>query len=211
MYVPAHFALSGVTAVHAFLRSHVFATIAGEIDGRISFAYAPIVLDTEPEPLGRIRFHLARANPLAGIVDDAALRVSVMGPHAYVSPDWYSTDGMVPTWNYLVVEGAGRARRLSDAGLKRLLVDLVAQEESALTPKTPWTMGRVPPERLNVLLATIAGFELVFETLEGKAKLSQNRAPADRQGAIQGLEQRGDAASLAVAAAMRKMRASEGE
>jgi transcriptional regulator len=72
-------------------------------------------------------------------------------------------------------------------------------------------MGRVPPERLNILLAAIAGFELVFETLEGKAKLSQNRAPADRQGAIQGLEQRGDAASLAVAAAMRKMRASEGE
>ena len=198
-----------MTAVHAFLRTNVFATIAGGIGGRISFAYAPILLDTGLRPLGGIRFHLARANPLADIGDGAALTFSVMGPHAYVSPDWYETDGMVPTWNYVAVEGAGRVRRLSDAGLRRLLTDLAVKEESALTPKTPWTMGRVPPDRLDVLLTAIAGFELVFETLEGKAKLSQNRTQADREGAIKGLEQRGDGASLAVAAAMRKMRASE--
>jgi transcriptional regulator len=211
MYVPAHFALSDVTAVHAFLRTNVFATIAGGIGGRISFAYAPIVLDTEPGPLGGMRFHLARANPLAASIDGAALKFSVLGSHAYVSPDWYASDGMVPTWNYVAVEGAGRVRRLSDAGLRRLLADLTVQEESALTPKPPWTMGRVPPERLDSLLTAIAGFELVFETLEGKAKLSQNRTPADREGAIKGLEQRGDPASLAVAAAMRIMRASKGE
>jgi transcriptional regulator len=70
-------------------------------------------------------------------------------------------------------------------------------------------MGRVPPERLDVHLTAIAGFELVFETLEGKSKLSQNRAPADVKGAISGLERRGDAGSLAVAAAMRQSRGGE--
>jgi transcriptional regulator len=207
MYVPAHFALSDVAAVHSFLRSHVFATIAGEVGGNICFAYAPIVLDTAPGPLGGIRFHLARANPLAASVDGARLAISVMGPHAYVSPDWYASDAMVPTWNYVAAEGAGRVRRLCDAGLRRLLAELTVQEESALRPKTPWAMGRVPPERLDSLLSAIAGFELVFETLEGKAKLSQNRSQADREGAIKGLQQRGDAASLAVAATMENMRA----
>lgn len=211
MYVPSHFVISDVTAVHAFLRTHVFAVIAGEIDGTIALGYAPVVLDAEHGSLGSLRFHLARANPLANIQDGAALKISVMGPHAYVSPDWYETEAMVPTWNYVAAEGAGHVRRLDDSGLKRLLSDLAAQEEVALVPKAPWKMGRVPPDRLDALFTAIIGFELVFESLEGKAKLSQNRAPADIDGAIKGLEQRGDAASVAVAAAMRKSREGMGE
>jgi transcriptional regulator len=203
MYVPAHFAVSDIGAVHQFLRTNVFATIAGPIGGAIEIAYAPIVLDTAPAPFGGIRFHLARANPLAAIEDGAPLKISVMGPHAYVSPDWYASEGLVPTWNYVAVEGAGRVQRLSDAGLRRLLSDLSAQEERALAPKALWTMARLPPQRLEELLTAIAGFELVFDALEGKSKLSQNRTLADRHAAIDGLERRGDVASIAVAAAMR--------
>jgi transcriptional regulator len=161
------------------------------------------VLDAAPAPLGGIRFHLARANPLANMEDGASLKLSVMGAHAYVSPDWYASDGLVPTWNYVAVEGTGRVRRLSSAGLKRLLSDLSAQEERALAPKVPWTMARVPAGRLEELLTAIVGFELVFDALEGKTKLSQNRVLADREGAIGGLERRGDAASVATAALMR--------
>jgi transcriptional regulator len=204
MYVPGHFALLDIAAVHAFLRSNVFAMIVGQVGGAIQFAYAPVVLDAEPAPLGGVRFHLARANPFAAIEDGAPLKLSIMGPHAYVSPDWYASDGLVPTWNYVAVEGAGRVRRLSGAGLKRLLSDLSAQEERALAPKPPWTMARVPPERLEDLLSAIVGFELVLDTLEGKAKLSQNRMLADREGAIAGLESRGDTESVATAALMRE-------
>jgi transcriptional regulator len=210
MYAPAHFAISDATSVHAFLRTNVFATIAGEIGGSIVFAYAPIVFDPSLGPRGGLRFHLARANPLTDIDDGATVKISLMGAHAYVSPDWYETEGMVPTWNYVAVEGEGPVRRLGDPELRRLLSELTTQEESALRPKAPWTMGRVPPERLDSLLTGIVGFELIFETLEGKAKLSQNRTKADVEGAIRGLERRGDAASAAVAAAMRKTRGGEG-
>lgn len=205
MYVPTHFALTEISAVHEFLRRNVFATIAGQVAGAIAFAYAPIVVDAEPEPLGGVRFHLARANPLCGVEDGAELKLSVLGPHAYVSPDWYASEGLVPTWNYVAVEGAGRVRRLSGAGLRRLLSDLSAQEEHALAPKPPWSMARVASERLEELLTAIVGFELVFEALEGKAKLSQNRALPDREGAIKGLEARGDNASIATAALMRSV------
>jgi len=204
MYVPVHFAFSDVAAVHAFMRTNVFAVIAGQIGGTIQFAYAPIVLDPEPLPLGRVRFHLARANPFAEIEDGAELKLSIMGPHAYVSPDWYATSGLVPTWNYVAVEGTGRVRRLRDSELRRLLSDLAVQEESALAPKPAWTMEQVPPERLNTLLTAIVGFQLPLDTLEGKAKLSQNRTQADAKGAIEGLEKRGDPASTAMAASMRK-------
>lgn len=210
MYVPAHFAFPDVAAIQAFMRVHVFAVIAGEIGGGYEFAYAPIVLDSAPAPLGRVRFHLARANPLAGIAEGAALKFSILGPHAYVSPDWYATPGLVPTWNYIAAEGAGRVRRLSENGLRRLLSDLAAQEENALAPKQPWRMARVPPEQLEAMLGAIVGFELPLDSLEGKAKLSQNRAREDAQGTIAGLEKRGDAASGAVAAEMRKFYMGEG-
>ena len=143
MYVPVHFALSDVTALHAFMRRNVFAVLAAQIGGRIQLAYAPLVLDPEPAPLGGVRFHLARANPLAEIEPGAELKFTIMGPHAYVSPDWYAAQGQVPTWNYVAVEGVGCVRPLSDEGLKRLLFDLAAQEESALAPKPAWTMARL--------------------------------------------------------------------
>jgi transcriptional regulator len=210
MYVPDHFAISDVATVHAFLRDNVFATIAGTLGGSIVFAYAPTVFDSRLGSLGGLRFHVARANPLSEIRDSDTLKISVMGAHAYVSPDWYETEGLVPTWNYRAIEGTGPARRLGDLELRRLLAELTAQEESALAPKAPWKMGRVPLERLDALLKAIVGFELTFETLEGKAKLSQNRAEADVLGVIRGLESRGDAASMAVAAVMRKARGGEG-
>ena len=204
MYVPPLFAISDLAAVHAFMRTNVFALIAGQIGGAIQFAYAPIVLDSNAGPSGSVRFHLARANPLAKIEDGTELKLSIMAVHAYISPDWYSTPGQVPTWNYVAVEGAGRVNRLDADGLKRLLADLAAREEGALAPKPAWTMERVASERLDSLLDAIAGFELPFDKLEGKAKLSQNRARADREGAIAALELRGDAASAAIAAAMRE-------
>jgi transcriptional regulator len=202
MYVPSHFALPDA-GLRAFLRGHVFATIAGVIGGAIQFAYAPVVYDETCGPRGGVRFHLARANPLSGLQEGAPVKLSIMGPHAYVSPDWYETRDLVPTWNYIAAEGEGHLVYLDDDGLSRLLDDLTQQEESLLTPKPPWTRARMDDAAFRRMRVAIAGFALPFEVLEGKIKLSQNRAGADIAGVIANLEKRGDAASLAVAAAMR--------
>jgi len=203
MYNPAHFSESDMGVLHEFVRNNVFATFAGTIGGAIHFAYAPVVIDAEPSP-GAVRFHFARANPIAEIGEGAILKFSIVGPHCYISPDWYETPGMVPTWNYVAVEGSGRLHRLNEAGLIKLLHDLAAQEERLLLPKAPWMLGNIGAERLSQLLPAIAGFELVFDSLEGKAKLSQNRSQADIAGAIAALDRRSDPSGRAVASAMRK-------
>jgi transcriptional regulator len=177
--------------------------VAGE---RVSFAYAPIVLDAGADPLGTVRFHLARANPVA--VTGGFLSFSFRGPDAYISPDWYDTPSLVPTWNYMAVEATGHAVRLSDDDLKDLLVALSAQHEAALAPKKPWTIDKIPGERLAQLMTAITGFSVRLETLRGKFKLSQEKSGRDASGVIEGLEQRSDAGSLAVAGAMRSFRAS---
>jgi transcriptional regulator len=198
MYCPPAFAVDDKAALHDFIRAHPFATIACAVKDRVLLAYAPVVLDGD-----KACFHLAAANPVAQAAAGARLTLSFLGAHAYVSPDWYASAGMVPTWNYSAVEGEGVAHRLGENDARKLLDDLSGAEEAHLLPKPPWTVDKVPAARMATLMAAITGFALAFETLEGKRKLSQNVKREDFDGAVRGLEARGDTASLAVAADMR--------
>jgi transcriptional regulator len=204
MYNPKHFEIADLAAVHAMIRENVFATFAAVIDGTIHFAYLPVLLDESAKPLGSVHFHCARANPLATIADGAVVKMSIMGAHTYISPDWYETPDQVPTWNYTAVEGSGRVKRLGDDGTLRYLERLAAEQEKTLIPKAPWTPAKVNPVRLGQLSKAITGFELLFDALDGKAKLSQNRSQTDIRQAIAALKERGDPASVTVAAAMQK-------
>jgi transcriptional regulator len=206
MYRPSAFAVDDVATLHDAMRARVFATITAIRDGAVRFAYAPVIVDAGNGPRGGVRFHLARGNPLAALEDGARVSLSVVGADAYVSPDWYRGIVTVPTWNYIVVEGEGTVRRQSPEDLRRLVVDLSAQEEARLAPKPPWLIDKVPAERTKALLNGIVGFSLAFTRLEGKFKLSQDKQPDDFDGAAAGLEARGDPASLAVARAMRKVK-----
>jgi transcriptional regulator len=202
MYRPSAFAVDDVAVLHEVIRKRVFATFASVVDGEVAFAYAPVVLDAGGA-MGSIRFHLAVGNPLAALKDNARILASFMASDAYVSPDWYAQPGTVPTWNYVAVEGEGRVRRLSREELRQQIIDISAQEEGKLLPKPPWQVDKVAPQRLDALLNGIVGFSLPFERLSGKFKLSQNKSREDFDGTIAGLEARGDAASVAVAKAMR--------
>ena len=207
MYRPRNFAIDDLKTLHAAIRTRVFVTLAIVHEGRIVFAYAPTILDVgEAGSMGTIRFHLAKANPVAAHAGGAELFISMAGADAYVSPDWYESVGMVPTRNYVAIEGSGIARKLDRVGLQALLVDLSAQEEKKLAGKKPWTLDKVPEKSLAAKLEAIDGFSLKFETLRGKFKLSQDKNPADFTGVVRGLEEQGAAGSSALAATMRQQR-----
>jgi len=206
MYRPPAFATDDVAALHGIIRERVFATIACVIGGKIEAAYAPVVLDEDQGSNGSMRFHLAGNNPVAVVPNGTPLAFSFLGPDAYVSPDWYETPGRVPTWNYVAVEGRGAARRLDGNELRQLLVDLSAMEESKLLPKKPWTIDKVPDDKMGALMNAIVGFSVRFESLQGKFKLSQNVTPGDAEGVMRGLVQGGDANGRDVARAMRRTR-----
>lgn len=204
MYRPGPYVQDDVALLHAIIRERSFAVIAAVTDGEAHFAYAPVVLDAEG-PRGRVRFHLARANPLAKL-DGAKIRLSFLGPDTYVSPDWYVSEGLVPTWNYIAIEGSGIARQLDKTALRQLLVDLSAEHEERLRPKEPWRIEKVPEAKLDALLNAIIGFSVDLETLEGKFKLSQDKKAEDFDGVVGALEDAQDASARAVAAAMRRYR-----
>ncbi len=64
----------------------------------------------------------------------------------------------------------------------------------------PWEVSDAPADYIDQMLKAIVGIEMPVERLVGKWKVSQNRWRADRLGTVAGLQQRGDAQSLAMAA-----------
>jgi transcriptional regulator len=198
MYRPRAFAVDDVALLHDVISRRVFATVAAMVDGRVEFAYAPVVLDAQEGAFGAVRFHLAAANPISDVQEGAPLAISFMSDDAYVSPDWYATQGMVPTWNYITVEGRGAMRHVKGDALRQMLADLTAAEELKLAPKKPWTIDKVPAAKFETLLNAIVGFSVPFDSLEGKYKLSQNVKPEDHAGVVRGLEARGATLALAM-------------
>jgi transcriptional regulator len=200
MYVPEAFASEDMGLARTLVESHAFGMlVAGRGDGAFEITHLPFVLDPG-EPFGRLRSHVACANPVAAMLERPIPVVAVfMGPHGYVTPRWYEQphDNVptwnydnVPTWNYAAVHVHGTARRIEEESeVRRLLAQLTARYERG--PGEPWTPDGLEPARLARLLQGITAFSIEVTRVESKRKLSQNKSDADRAGVIAGLLARG--------------------
>ncbi|WP_152360793.1 FMN-binding negative transcriptional regulator [Microlunatus speluncae] len=129
------------------------------------------------------------------------------GPDAYISPSWYAAKAehgrVVPTWNYTAVQLTGTVRVHQDPEwLRRAVTELTETHEGQR--EQPWAVTDAPDQFVTGQLRGIVGIEITVTSVEGKAKLSQNRSAADRAGVIDGLESGSDRDANAVAAAMRR-------
>ncbi len=176
-------------------------------DGPI-VSHLPMLIDPDPAPDGSLIGHIARANPQwrASDLEKPALAI-FMGPHAYVSPSWYpgkkEHGKVVPTWNYAVVHVTGRLSVSEDPDVVLGIVQRLTTEHEAGLAQ-PWKVSDAPPDYVRAQLKGIVGLRLEIAKIEGKMKLSQNRAAEDRAGVVAGLESLGEPASGAVADLMRK-------
>jgi transcriptional regulator len=110
--------------------------------------HIPFLRDPTRGPHRTLRAHVARADPVWKHFGNEAAMVIFWGPHAYLSPDWCVSEGLVPTWNYVAVHAYGVPQIVDDADqVATLLDDLGAASEQTLAPKPPWTMDRVPVDQ----------------------------------------------------------------
>lgn len=187
MHPAPSFKIEDETTLLAHLAAHPFVTLAAAPQGQLFVAHAPVLARRLPQGLV-LDFHLSRGNALTPHLAAGFRAVAVsLAADAYVSPDWYVSQGAVPTWNYLSVEVEGPVAALDDDGLIALLDDLSVQEETRLLPKPPWTRAKMAPGRFEAMCRSIIGARLTVERLEGTFKFSQNKDEADRAGVIAGL------------------------
>jgi transcriptional regulator len=199
MYVPHFNAIEDEAAIRrmvADIGSAQLVTVGP--DGYPDATLLPVIWDG-----GTVIAHMARANPhWKRIAAGAPTLLVVTGPQAYISPSWYESKTehgrVVPTWNYSMVQLTGRARVHEDAGWLRAAVDELVEQHEGHRP-APWRTSDAPAAYIQGQLRAIVGIEITVEGFQGKAKLSQNRSAADRQGVVTGLRQEQAASAFPVA------------
>jgi transcriptional regulator len=202
VYLPKLFEETRPEVLHALIRAHPLgAWVAWSGDGLVA-NNIPFLLDAQRGELGTLCCHVARPNPVAALAGKVPSVVSFQGPQTYVTPSWYPSkqaDGkVVPTWNYAVVHVHGHATFIDDrVWLLQHVGQLTDAQESGR--EHPWQVGDAPADYIDRMVRAIVGVEIRIERIEGKWKTSQNRNEADKRGVLQGLHERGDDQSLAMA------------
>jgi transcriptional regulator len=163
--------------------------------------HIPFILEVGPGDRDTLIGHVARnsgAWTRTGAGSCGEVLVVFQGVSAYISPNWYptkqETHRVVPTYNYAVVHAYGPLVVHEDAKWLRGVVGKLTKRMEAGQP-VPWKMADAPADFIEQQLANIVGVEIPLSRLIGKWKVSQNRVPVDREGAIAGLLASDDAES----------------
>lgn len=146
MYIPRRYEEKDVETVHAFIRENSFAILVSVMDGLPMATHIPLLLEKDGEGRDILVGHISLGNEQKHtFVGDAKVLAIFPGPHAYVSPRWY-TQINVPTWNYVAVHIYGT---LTIMGGEKLRAALSRLSKDPLMPSFMQLIQMKRPSRLS--------------------------------------------------------------
>jgi transcriptional regulator len=203
VYLPRAFAARDDDAVAQAIRDYPLATLITPTDGEPQITHLPLLHRALPLPHGMLIGHVARANPHWRYLANRASLAVFHGPHAYVSPSWYSEPAaMVPTWNYIAVHVHGDVELVDDPAGKLATVQELTRTFETPRP-VPWQL-QLEGTKLDAMIGAIVAFRMKVTRVDAKFKLSQNRSPADQARVVAALAGEGRAEALATAEWMKR-------
>jgi transcriptional regulator len=182
MYSPRFNQVADRAILIEAMRAYSFAILFGpqstpDAPAPLVATHLPLVVKDEG-PHGLIEGHFAKANRHWQTLEGHETLVVFPGPHSYVSPSFYTDPLSVPTWNYIAIHAYGTLELVQDeAGKETLLKGLIQANEPAFAEQ--W--DGMPEGFRRTMLAGIQGFRIPIARIEGKFKISQNRAPEERR------------------------------
>ena len=165
-----------------FADERSFAHIFTASEAGLFVVHAPVMVTDA----GKVWFHVARRNRIAGRVDGRPVLISISGRDAYQSANWYVSENQVPTWHYETVEIEGIARRPADEELVDLLDGLSERHEGRLQPERPWTRAKMEPGKFEAMTKAIVGFEVDPVEVRGTRKFNQHKGADDLAATVEG-------------------------
>ncbi len=211
MHAPAAFRMDDHAEMAAFIEARRFATLVVSGPNGPVAAHVPVLLNRDAEGRAQsLECHVAHSNPVVALAETPARALMIFnGADAYVTPSLYLSKRehgrVVPTWNYIAVEVSGllSAFHGADALMAQIdrLTDVMEQPAAV-----PWTLSDAPADYVGKLLNAITGLSLAIDSIEGVAKLSQNKSEGDYAGVLNGFTHSPDPAANQLAAAMTRKR-----
>ncbi|GAB3780486.1 protease synthase/sporulation negative transcriptional regulator PaiB [Spirosoma horti] len=207
MYIPKAFQETDRDTLFQFIRNHSFALLVSTGDDGIPVAtHLPIELMPTADGQFALVGHLAKANPQGKLLARSTPSLAVFsGAHSYISSSWYDHVN-VPTWNYLSVQVTGRASLLTEdetLNFLRQQVDKYEAKSACPVSVESMTEGYVRKE-----MRGLVAFSMTIDTIQGAAKLSQNRDDTNYKAIISELRLTGDPTADALANEMAARRPS---
>ncbi|WP_336922172.1 FMN-binding negative transcriptional regulator [Aquipuribacter sp. SD81] len=182
--------------VRRLVRRHPWATLVSATEAGLVASHYPVLLDEAADGLALFS-HVGRPDEERHELGRHEVLVVVQGPQHYVSPSWYPPEQVVPTWNHVTVHLWGTPRLLGPEENWAALAALTDHLEA----------GRPGARRLaedeagtRALARGTVGFHLRVDRFEGRAKLSQDKAPEVVRSVVEHL----DGLDPALAAEMRR-------
>ncbi|MBI1170895.1 FMN-binding negative transcriptional regulator [bacterium] len=184
-----------------FARARGFGVLSvNGADGPV-MAHVPFLLSADGS---HADLHLARSNAIFAAGLPARAVLAVVGPDAYVSPDWYGVTDQVPTWNYIAVHLRGELVTMPPDALEPHVNALSDEFEARLAPKPVWKSSKMTEGVMERMMRMILPVRLKITAVEGTWKLNQNKTAEARNGVISAFEAQGGAATE-IARAMRDL------
>lgn len=209
MYAQPAFRMDDQAEMAALIEARHFATLVVSGENGPVAAHIPMILQRDAEGrIATLEGHVARGNPVAALAAAGAPALAIFsGADAYVTPSLYLSKRehgkVVPTWNYIAVHVTGAVRAFNDADslLDQVnrITDMMEQPAAV-----PWKVSDAPDDYIAKLLNAITGVRLHIDSIEGIAKLSQNRPEGDRAGVLNGFLHSPDHAARELAAEIQK-------
>jgi transcriptional regulator len=187
----------------AFASARGFGLVIACDGGRPVVSALPFRIEDAETATPKLLCHVARPNPLGELAAKGGVwLVTVLGPDAYVSPDWYASADQVPTWLYVSVQLSGPVRAVPAERTRAEVDGLSAEFEGRLAPKRPWRSDKMTPARRDALLKAIIAIEMQVESVDGSAKLNQQKPDADHVAIARALARQNDHSARAIAERM---------
>ena len=202
MYIPRHYSQNNPDVIDGFIQSNSFATLVSVTDDGPTAVHIPVELRIDCDGGRWLYGHVARANRIwQSFRAERELLVIFNGPHAYISPRWFSSVN-VPTWNYMAVHVYGKPTIVEDRRqmfdmLKRMVERFEGNSEVAA-----YRIEDLPDKVLDSQMARIVCFQIKVGRIEAAYKLSQSDANHDQQTMVEELLKMGDDNSVRTAKAM---------
>lgn len=200
-HTPAH-AVTDPAVVRRLIDENPWATLVSHARGELVASHYPVLLDeTADQGDLAIVTHLGRPDDqIHDLTSGGEVLLIVAGPHGYVSPSWYSPEGVrAPTWNFSVAHCHGTPEILSlddnIAVLKRLVARFEQHVEQPLYLEDD-TAARLAPGTV--------GIRLPIDRFTCKVKMSQDKDPQSQRQVLEALRRPGPYQHLALAEEMER-------
>ena len=160
--------------VKRLIRGNAWATFVSPASSGLVASHYPVILDeTDLEGITIIS-HFGRPDEVAHELGQHQVLVIIQGPHDYISPTWYSSGDIIPTWNHVTAHLYGTPQILSDDENYQMLAKLTDHFESHYPGGHSLSEDEEGTRR--IAKGTV-GLRMGVDRFDARAKLSQNKTP----------------------------------